>query len=115
MSIGNSSNEDQRDILVVYLNGTAQEDNSTIGVTTESIPNIDQLDMNVKNNSSTSFDLSVGNQKLNDTTNSPSVNEWIKDPINEESGKYLQELSPITENIKLKPSPASGMEDKSQE
>ena len=98
------------DFPLVHFNETAEK-NFTEEITTEQSSNQKLEDFNLRNESSQNLQLqSGGNLKLPDIIRSKSVNKWI-----DESRGKLQELSPNSNNTKLRSSPASGMVNESQE
>lgn len=100
----------------VHLNGTSEGRNFTEEITTEKFPQLSEI--NVKNEPTLDL-LSMGNQKLNGSTRSQSVSRGSDEvsliSLTDQSGNYLQELSPESENTKLKSYPASGMVNNSQD
>ena len=99
------------DFPLVHFNETAEK-NNTEEMTTEQSSNQKLEDFNLTNESSQNLQLqSEGNLKLPDIIRSKSVNKWI----DESRGKQLQELSPNSNNTKLRSPPASGMVNHSQE
>lgn len=101
---------------LLRLNQT-MERNFTEEITTEHPSDLEPLSTSDLNNEPppSSHIQSLGNQKLNNTRLQSEDKRSNDLTLRDQSGKYLQELSPKHEDIKLNPYPASGMANKSQE
>jgi len=115
----NNSNSNLSDpYTVLHLKETAERRNFTEELTTELPADVELLSNGNLNNESSQTSLilqSLGNQKLNNSRSQSEDKRSNDLKFRDQSGKYLQELSPKQENIKLKSYPASGMVNKTSQ